>query len=106
MLVCNWDEFAVQPRIYGIMTFELESGQASKSADVAANMAGCFASCTPCILLEVVVSKEHGLQTGLPKDHLKIMLIIYDRSTPVVQHLRLYTSSGQSDLSFWEALWQ
>ncbi len=46
MLVCNCDEFAVQARIYGIMTFELESGQASKSADVAANMAGCFASCT------------------------------------------------------------
>jgi len=52
------------------------------------------------------VSKEHGLQTGLTKDHLKIMPNIYDRSTPVVQHLRLYTSSGQSDLSFWEALWQ
>jgi hypothetical protein len=48
MLVCNWEEFAVQARICGIMTFELESGQASKSADVAANMAGCFASCTFC----------------------------------------------------------
>jgi hypothetical protein len=40
MLVCNWEEFAVQARICGIMTFELEFGQASESADVAANMAG------------------------------------------------------------------
>ncbi len=46
MLVCNRDELAVQATICGIMTFELESGQASESADVAANMAGCFASCT------------------------------------------------------------
>jgi hypothetical protein len=46
MLVCNWDEFSVQAGICGIMTFELESGQASESADVAPNMAGCFASCT------------------------------------------------------------
>ncbi len=48
MLVCNWEEFAVQARICGIMTFELESDQASESADVAANMAGCFASCSRC----------------------------------------------------------
>jgi hypothetical protein len=42
MLVCNWDEFAVQARICGIMTFELESGQASESADVAADIGGCL----------------------------------------------------------------
>jgi hypothetical protein len=68
-------------------------------------MAGCFASCTFSKTF-CCASKEHGLQTGLPKEHLKIMPIIYDRRTPVVQHLRLYTTSGQSDLSFWEALWQ